>query len=156
MGCAGTRTGHWVVVCTQTDTHRHTHTHTLLRVLSHIQLLTTVCVCVCVWMIMLHSRSWWINTRHRVHDATKQRWYDGWIDYKSNKYNFVSTGVQRTSYGVRQWEKTLACSLAVHQRVLLYLLPDGSRDMGALNHLLQSLPVLGTFNANLWCFQSSS
>lgn len=28
-------------------------------------------------------------------------------------------------------------------RTLLYLSPDGSRDVGGSNHLLQSLPVLG-------------
>lgn len=44
------------------------------------------------------------------------------------------------SYGVSQSEGRRSRAV---WRTLLYLSPDGSRDVGGSNHLLQSLPVLG-------------
>lgn len=56
------------------------------------------------------------------------------------------------------WGKTLPWSLAVHQWTLLYLSPDGSRDVGGLKSpaAKPSCPGRCTLNANLWCFHSSS
>lgn len=44
------------------------------------------------------------------------------------------------SYGLSQSEGRRSRAV---WRTLLYLSPDGSRDVGGSNHLLQSLPVLG-------------